>query len=108
MAQLANVMTGLNDVLEAQVCAGLGRDEVLDALYRSCIERIDQIKNKLANTVVAQLTNAIKDSPFLPEHKKSLARAVLNIGTAKKKSPLDQTRNATIWRTSFQRISGSS
>ncbi len=86
MANLASEMNGLSDLLEAQVQAGMNREDVIDALYRSWLDRITSLNTKLSNAVSVELSTAIRDSPFGVDQKHALARAVLDIGNKAKKT----------------------
>ena len=85
MAHLAAEMNGLSELLESQVAVGMCREEVLEALFRSWMDRVTSITDKLQNGVITQLSNAIKNTPFSDDQKKSLARAILTIGAAASK-----------------------
>ena len=88
MAELAAELSEINDLVTAQVEVGMSRDEVLEALYRSWLDRITELKIKPSNAVTTKLSCAIKSTPFNQEQRTNLARAVLSIGctTAKKKA----------------------
>lgn len=85
MADLVTELGEVNDVVAAQVEVGMSRDEVVESLYRSWLDRITQLKSKLSNAVVTQLSCAIKNTPFTQDQRTNLARAVLNIGSTNKK-----------------------
>ena len=88
MAELAAELSEINDLVTAQVEVGMSRDEVLESLYRSWLDRITELKIKPSNAVTTKLSCAIKSTPFNQEQRTNLARAVLSIGctTAKKKA----------------------
>ena len=86
MANLATEMQGVAALVDAQVEAGASREEVVDALYRSWIDRFDTCTSKLSNDAPTQISMSIKDAPFSPDQRKQLARAVLFIGSAKERT----------------------
>ena len=108
MAELAAELSEINDLVTAQVEVGMSRDEVLESLYRSWLDRITELKIKPSNAVTTKLSCAIKSTPFNQEQRTNLARAVLSIGcnTAKKKAAARTNQKSTIWRTSFQNRRG--
>ena len=83
MANLATEMQSVAALVDAQVEAGASREEVVDALYRSWIDRFDNCTSKLSNDASTHISMSIKDSPFSPDQKKQLARAFLSTGPAK-------------------------
>ncbi len=100
MTALLQDLEGLDELVAAQVAADVPRDEVLDALYRSWLDRLNRHTSKLDNEVSTKLCHAIKDAPFDAEQKKQLARAVLSIGERKglAKKTSERIRSAAIWK----------
>ena len=84
MASPAELVVDLGDVVElldAQVDAGLPRDDVLQSLFNSWTTRLSGAA-KLAPKGKAQVTKAIKDGPWDEHQKRDLARIVLGGGQA--------------------------
>ena len=107
MSHYVEELNEVSDILEAQVSAGMCRDEVLEALFSTWLEKITSIKDKMKATVITALSSSIKGTPFSTDQKKTLARAVLNIGATKKRQYTgDQIKNATISKTSFLKTNG--
>ena len=84
MASPAELVVNLGDVVElldAQVDAGLPRDDVLQSLFNSWTTRLSGAA-KLAPKGKAQVTKAIKDGPWDEHQKRDLASIVLGGGQA--------------------------
>ena len=64
MSDLVKELQGVGTLVDAQVEAGVSRDEVVDALYRSWIERFGNYTCKLGSAMSAQISLVIKDGPF--------------------------------------------
>ena len=64
-------------LLLAQVSAGLGEDEVLEAMYTYWVERLAALGDVSADAKQA-LTTAVAQGPWSSEQKKTLARTIMN------------------------------
>ena len=69
MTAILQDLDGLDELVAAQVAADVPRADVIDALYRSLLDRLSKHSTKLGNDVSAQLSRAINDAPFDPEQK---------------------------------------
>lgn len=96
LKELVKELNGMGELLEAQVLAGLERDEVLDALYRSMLDRINT-QAKLSADASLQISSALHSSPFTSEQIKQLARAVLSSGSSKQQKKKASRANQKCW-----------
>ena len=55
MPQLVRELEGLDDLVTAQVDDGVDQDEVVDALYRSWLDRFSNCGSKIGNDLSAQI-----------------------------------------------------
>lgn len=74
---LLKELEGCKGLLLAQVSAGLGEDEVLEAMYTSWVERLAALGEASADAKQA-LTTAVAQGPWSSEQKKMLARTIMN------------------------------
>ena len=82
--QLVRELGDVPELLEAQVVAGLCRDEVIEALFRSWSSRLANI-GKLSDKAKTMLTTAISSGPWSQQQIKDLASIALQGGTSKTK-----------------------
>jgi hypothetical protein len=66
----------VNELLTAQVEAGMHRDEVMQSLFNSWVARLSAV-TKLNDAAKATITNALRSTPFPPDQIKSLAQLIL-------------------------------
>ena len=83
MAHLVKELSGLDELLEAQVRVGMDRCDVVEAMLISWLDRISALQ-RIDSAVSLQLTASLASSPFAPEQTKQLARAILDIGSGSK------------------------
>ncbi len=83
--QLVRELGDVPELLEAQVAAGLCRDEVIEALFRSWSSRLANI-GRLSDKAKAMITTAVNSGPWSQQQIKDLASIVLQ-GSASKAKP---------------------
>ena len=89
VAVLAEELASTGELLKAQTQAGMDKDEVLQSLFASWVNRLSN--TKLNNQSKTMLTASLKRTPFSPGQVKELAGIILGGGpatTAKKGGPL--------------------
>ena len=80
-ALLAEELESVGDLLKAQTQAGMDKDDVLQSLFASWVNRLSNIK--LNNPSKTILTSTLKRTPFSPDQIKELAGIILG-GVAEK------------------------
>ena len=69
----------LNDLVANQVSAGLDREDVLEAIFRSWSQRLSEL-GPINTQAKGQLTQALQLGPWSAEQRKILARSILMAG----------------------------
>jgi hypothetical protein len=90
--QLIRELCDVPDLIAAQVHAGLDKEEVLEALFRSWASRLSTI-GKMSDKHKALVTNCITEGPWTSQQVKDLACIVLQ-GSATKRSSSKMIRRS--------------
>ena len=90
--QLVRELGDVPELLDAQVAAGLCRDEVIEALFRSWSSRLANI-GRLSDKAKTMITTAVNSGPWSQQQIKDLASIVLQGGATKSKVGATHRRN---------------
>ena len=91
--QLVRELADIPELLAAQVVAGLSREEVVEALFRSWSSRLSNITGRMNEKGKTMLTQAISQGPWSEPQVKDLASIVLQGGLKSKCTAASRRRN---------------